>query len=239
MGLLKKILSLFLSTKTALWLLLASLALLAAGAVQMPAMEVYSGLNSVPLFEWLGQSPIPATWWLWGLIAVLALLTLNTLACGADSLVRKRQGRHWLLVISPQVIHAAFLFILLAHLISSAGARHWGAVAGEGTKLLLPNGMVMEVRKVNIGFTPSGFPLDWRADVAYYGQDGQKLGDDFLAPNRPSFRRGLGVYIKDVRPGRVLLEVSREPGAPWALAGGVLFTLGSCALLALKVGREK
>lgn len=239
MGLLRKVSSLFLSTKTALWLLLASLALLAAGAVQMPAMEAYSALNSMPLFEWLRQSPLSATWWLWGIIGVLSLLTLNAIICGADSLIRKRQGRQWLLVISPQAIHAGFLFILLAHLVSSAGARHWGAVAGEGTRFVLPNGTVMEVREIDISFSPSGFPHDWRADIAYYERDGRKLGDDFIAPNRPSFRRGIGLYIKDVRPGLVRLEASREPGAPWALAGGVLFTLGTGALLALKVRREK
>jgi cytochrome c biogenesis protein ResB len=37
----------------------------------------------------------------------------------------------------------------------------------------------------------------------------------------------------------VLLEVSREPGAVWALVGGILFMTGTIALLVLKMKREE
>lgn len=236
---LKSFLNFFLSLRTGVLLLLAMLVLLVFGAVQMPAMHEYGDMNSLPLFEWLVKSPFRATWWLWGTIGLLSLLTANTLLCSVESLIKKRKGRQWLFIISPQVIHIGFLFILFAHLMSSSGGQRWNAVAGEGMRLSLPNQTVLQVKRIDLSISRSGFPVDWRADIAYYGRKGRKLMDDFLAPNRPSFHRGLGVYIKEARPGAVLLEVSREPGAPWALAGGVLFTLGTVALSALKVRRER
>jgi hypothetical protein len=36
-----------------------------------------------------------------------------------------------------------------------------------------------------------------------------------------------------------LIEVSREPGAPYALAGGLLFLTGMFSLLLLKIRREE
>jgi hypothetical protein len=54
-------------------------------------------------------------------------------------------------------------------------------------------------------------------------------------------RDGIGVYIKTVKMSPfpvAMIEVSREPGAPWALAGSVLFLAGMVSLLAFKITRE-
>jgi hypothetical protein len=228
----------FFSLRMAVWLLLAQLILMVAGAVQMPAMPEYGTMNALPLFEWLAGNPASVTWWIWGLIGLLALLTANTILCSVESVVKKRERRNWLLVISPQVIHIGFLFVLLAHLVTSAGARHWQAMAGEGMSLRLPNQTVMKVEDIDVTMSAYRFATDWRIDIAYAAADGRKLGDDYLAPNRPSFHEGLGVYAKEVKPGVVLLEVSREPGALWALIGGVLFTAGTVSLFLYKIRKE-
>jgi cytochrome c biogenesis protein ResB len=36
-----------------------------------------------------------------------------------------------------------------------------------------------------------------------------------------------------------MIEVSKEPGAPWALVGGILFMLGMVTLLFLKIRQEE
>ena len=69
----------------------------------------------------------------------------------------------------------------------------------------------------------------------------KKIKEDSLSPNSPSFYKGLGIYLKDIQPyplKAVLLEVSKEPGAAWALVGGILFMLGTITLLILKIKRE-
>lgn len=62
-----------------------------------------------------------------------------------------------------------------------------------------------------------------------------------IRPNSPSFQDGFGIYIKTVQSEpfpAALIEVSREPGAFWALVGGVLFLTGMITLLIFKVKRE-
>jgi len=61
-----------------------------------------------------------------------------------------------------------------------------------------------------------------------------------IRPNEPLFHEGLGIYLKHVElyPVRTaVIEIHREPGAGWALAGGILFTVGNMAILALRRGR--
>jgi hypothetical protein len=238
---LKSILAFFLSLRTAVWLIIAQLVLLVIGAVQMPTMDVYGSMNDLSLFKWLLRSPFAATWWMWGLIVFLALLTANTILCSLESLIKKREGRRWLLVISPQVMHIGFLFILLAHLVSAAGSQKWTAVWQEGQALTLPNAQILRVDKVDMAFN-GRYPTDWSADVRFFDQSGLTLRTALLAPNKPAFQAGLGVYLKEVepgRPGRALIEVTNEPGAVWALVGGVLFTFGTIGLIAFKATRER
>lgn len=237
MAVLRKALDLFLSLRTAIWLLLALIAFFLIGAVIMPLRDDYGSMNYFPLFFWLLRNPAGATWWLWGSIGVLALLTANTVLCSVESVIRKRRSRQWLLIISPQIIHVGFAFIVLAHLLSAVGAAKGNVMAGKGANILLPNGTVLKIKEIKVQTGPGGYPADWRAEVEYRS-GGVALKQDFLAPNRPSFFRGLGVYIKEVRRGVALIEVSREPGAPWALAGGALFTLGTVMLFFLKIRRE-
>lgn len=237
---LKKILNFFLSLRTAIWLMLALVLMLFFGAVIMPSREEFSTINSNPLFGWLKDNPLSATWWLWGSIILLSLLTANTLLCSVESLLKKRQHRKWLLIISPQIIHIGFLFILLAHLLSSAGSFKGTGVAYEGAAFLLPNDLTVKVNDINININPLGYISDWTVNIEYFSGS-EKIKEDSLRPNSPSFYKGLGIYLKDIKPypiKAVVLEVSKEPGALWALVGGMLFMFGTITLLILKMRKE-
>ncbi|MEK6653247.1 MAG: cytochrome C biogenesis protein ResB [Nitrospirota bacterium] len=239
-NIISNMLTFFLSLRTAIWLLLGLILMLFFGAVIMPSREEFSTINSNPLFGWLKDNPLSATWWLWGSIILLSLLTANTLLCSVESLLKKRQHRKWLLIISPQIIHIGFLFILLAHFLSSAGSFKSNAVAYEGSAFLLPNNLTVKVNDINININPSGYISDWAVNIEYFSGS-EKIKEDSLSPNSPSFYKGLGIYLKDIQPyplKAVLLEVSKEPGAAWALVGGILFMLGTITLLILKIKRE-
>ncbi len=236
-----KVLDFFLSLKTSVVLMLGLLFFFVAGALVMPVHPAFETINTAPLFQWLNEAPTGATWWLLGSIALLAALVMNTLACSVESVMKKRSGRQWLLVISPQVIHIGFLLMLLGHLVSAYDSFKGTMVARDGTQATLPNGVVMRVSDIDVTLSERGFPLDWRAEVEYF-VDGENVKSDFMAPNRPSFFKGYGAYLKQVRPFPVkaaMVEVTREPGAPWALGGGVIFMVGTIALVGLKMSREK
>jgi hypothetical protein len=227
------------SLRLSLWLLAAQVLLFLAGALQMPLMKEYASMNSMPLFQWMRQAPAAASWWLWASVALISLLALNTVLCGAQSLMTKGAGRGWPHVLPPQVIHLGFLFMMAGHLASSTGAMHLTRPMAEGSAIRLPGGNVMLLRKVEMDMSPRGYPLDWSASLEYYTPEGALIKRDVSAPNRPSFLGGLGVYVKQAAYGGALMEVHREPGTPWALGGGALFTLGTMALIGLKVRRER
>ncbi len=241
MNLLKNIYRFLVSLRTAILLLIALLCLLLYGAVAMPVQKEFQALHEIPLFHWMQEYPVTVTWWLWAAVAVLSLLTANTLLCSIESVFRKRDARQWLLIISPQIIHIGFLFVLLAHLLSSYGGFKGTAFAYRESVFQLPNGLEVRFDDVRADLAPEGYIRDWAADISYYSS-GTQIASDVIRPNAPSLREGLGIYIKEVRiaPFPVaLIEVSREPGAVWALTGGIFFMLGTITLLILKIRREE
>ena len=236
----KKILEFFISLRTAIWLLTALICLLLYGSFVMPAHEEFLALHTVALFDWMQEMPVSISWWLWAAIAILSLLTANTVVCSIESIVRKREARQWLLIISPQIMHIGFLLILLAHLLSSYGSFKAVTFAYRDSVFALPNNLEVRFSQVNAAVDASGYVTDWSADIEYF-KEGRPVAQDRILPNSPSFRGGIGIYIKTVKVSPfpvAMIEVSREPGAPWALAGSTLFMIGMVMLLALKINRE-
>lgn len=236
----RAVIGFFVSLKTSLWLLCLIIVLLLAGAFIMPGERAFQSIHSMPLIEWMGEQPVKSTWWLWASMGLLCVLAANTLLCSIDSIAKKRKVTQWMLLISPQIVHIGFLFMLIAHLASAVGGFKTFAVAAEGTPLEMPDNSVVQIKKIAMSFDSYGYLSDWAVDVEYW-YNGQVMKNDRLMPNKPVFHKGVGVYVKDLRafPSKmVLLEVSREPGATWALVGSILFMTGTIALLFFKMKRE-
>ncbi len=211
-----------------------------AGAVIMPSHRAFLSIHALPLLQWMREQPLSATWWLWCSLALLCVLAANTIFCSVDSVMRKRKATQWLLLISPQVIHAGFLCMLLAHLLSAAGSFRTFEVASEGTLLGLSDTEELHIKTIAVSTDRFGYVTDWAVDVEYM-KEGRIVRGERLLPNSPFFQGGLGVYVKDLRvfPEKlVLLELSREPGAFWALIGGILFMAGTATLLVLRMRQE-
>jgi hypothetical protein len=189
----------------------------------------------MPLFAWLAESPLSLSWWLWATVGLLALLALNTVLCSVESLRTKAGSSRFLAIIAPQVMHAGFLLIVLAHLSSAwGGARHILPVR-EGAVVSFPGGAEVQIAGLRLETGPMGMPTAYSAVVRYPGGD-----TSTVSPNNPVFYRGFGIYLKQVElyPYRAaLIEVHREPGAGLALAGALLFTVGNVVLLAVRRGR--
>ena len=79
--------------------------------------------------------------------------------------------------------------------------------------------------------TPGGSPTSWTTSATRPAASGG------LGPNRPLFVGGTGIYLKSFSfegaPVAVLM-VNKDPGALWALAGSILFAMGSVTVLLLK-----
>lgn len=237
----KRIMDFFFSLRTSLWLLACMLVFMLAGAVIMPAYKEYQQLHEMALFEFLTTQPLDVIWWLWGLIGILVILTVNTLFCSVESLVKKRKVTQWLLLISPQVIHIGFLFMLLAHLLSATGGSQKFVVAQKGSVFSISKDTILRVKDIEIRSDQSGYISNWKVWVEYY-RGSRVIGTDTIAPNAPSLPKGFNINVKNLQAfpyHAVLLQISREPGAFWALVGGILFTAGIVALIILKMKLER
>lgn len=241
MKIFKYILNFFLSLGTTLWLLGLLLVLFFVGAFIMPGNNAFQQLHSMPLFDWIQKQPLKEIWWLWGIIGVLAVIAINTLFCSVESLIKKRKVTHWLLLISPQIIHIGFLFMLLAHLLSAFGASQQNANVMEGSRLRISNDIILKIDKIDIDIDYYGYITDWKVDVKYISGN-ELLQSDRIMPNKPSVFNGININIKNLKPYPqkiALLQLNREPGAMWALAGGILFIIGIVILVAFKRNLEK
>lgn len=230
----------FLSLKTTVWTLFALICVFFAGSYLMPAYkDVHGAMNDRLLFAWVGQVAVEHPWktsWFFASLAGLALLTINTIVCSIQAIKGKWSREDFLLRIAPQIVHLGFLCILLAHLLGAGwGYRISGMLPVEQTATL-PDGVNLYLSDLRPLVDERGNLKDWAAVVALFEND-RRVATGILGPNTPLFYKGMGVYLKsfDLRDRPVaFLMVSRDPGALWALAGSVLFMIGTVIILALK-----
>ncbi len=229
----------FLSLKTTVWILFVLVCLFFVGSYMMPAhRDVFAPMNEDMLVNWVVQTALQnplSTWWFFAALAALVLLTVNTLVCSYQAIRGKWSRSEFFLRIAPQVIHAGFLFILLAHLLSAVSGYKLSGMLPEGAAATLPEGRILGLEKIDVRTDPQGYMTDWTASILIK-EKGSVVGG-VLAPNKPVFHDGIAVYLKtlsfDGGPAAHLLVV-KDPGAVWALVGGILFVIGSSVLLLLK-----
>jgi len=229
------------SLKTTIWLLGLLLVMFLAGAFIMPGRQEFQMIHSMPLFEWMVKQPLSITWWLWGIIAILFILSINTLLCSIESIVKKRRVTQWLLLISPQIIHLGFLFMLIAHLMSAMGGYQRLVPAVEGMVIPLAEDINLRIKDIDITLDYYGYINDWGVEVEYQKVESPAIGS-VIGPNKPFVHAGFNINVRDLRPFPreiILLQINSDPGVIWALMGGILFMTGIIILIALKIKIER
>lgn len=230
---------LLLSLNTGIVLMVILISLLIAGAFIMPYDEAFGLLYVMPLFYWLKEVPLQISWWLIFSIGILGLLTVNTLLCSAESIIKKYIKTDFLLMAAPQIMHLGFLFILLGHLLSSYGSSKELFMVKEGTWLSLPDDSIVEIKEIIIKQDSSGYIAEMGMEIIHHSSNIIRYT---VMPNKPFIYKGTGLYIKTASPYPVkqaIVEISHEPGAMPALIGAMLFAGGNLALLFIKRSREK
>ena len=230
----------FFSLKTAVWTLFALVSLFFIGSYMMPAhREVFAPMNEDILFRWIqdiASVKLGYTWWFFAALAALALLTINTLACSIQAVMGRWSRADFLLRISPQIVHLGFLLILLAHLLGAGWGYKLSGMMPEGAYAPLPEDRALSLREIRVQADARGYPTDWAAEVDLF-ENNVRVATGTLGPNKPLFYNGVGIYLKSLdyeRGPAALMVIARDPGAIWALAGGMLFMLGSAMILVLK-----
>jgi hypothetical protein len=229
---------LLISLELCLGLLALVSVLMATGSFALSG-EYAAAINGMPLLAWLRETPLMVSWWLWGTVILLALLVLNTILCSSDTLWSRRGRGGWSALLAPQLIHAGFLLIVVAHLLSAIGASHSSVEVSEMTLAELPDGSRFGVASIFVATTPEGMPIGFSSELVPDLKS--PAGRVVISPNHPWFSNGYGVYIKQAEAypfKRALLEIHHEPGASMALAGALVFTVGNVLLLMIRSKRE-
>lgn len=232
--------SFFLSLKTTTWTLLALILLFLVGAYMMPRYrDVFGPMNSLLLLQWaaeIGSRHPVLTWWFFGSIIALVTLTINTIVCSVQAVKGRWSRAEFLLRVSPQVIHIGFLLILFAHLIGAVQGYRISGVLPKGAIAGLPEGRALYLREIYTRVDNAGYLMDLSAEV-YLFEDNNKVKVGVIGPNRPLFYRGAGVYLNGLgfkEGDSAIIMVTKDPGSTWALAGAIVFMIGSILLLAVK-----
>lgn len=207
---------------------------MAAGSFSLSG-EYAAAINSMPLMTWLREVPFSISWWLWITVVLLALLVLNTVCCSLETLWSRWNAGAMVSLLAPQLIHAGFLLIVVAHLGSALWSFHDSMEVGEMTLAALPDGRRFGVASITVATTPEGMPLGFSSELV--PDINKPEARVTVSPNHPWFSNGFGVYLKQAEAypyKRALLEVHHEAGAGMALAGALVFTIGNILLVIVR-----
>ncbi len=233
----KKLWDILISLNTVFALFALTIALCLLGSVMLPThLEFFSGIDDSPLFQWLAEAGAPGlTWWVYALVASVALLALSTVACTVDALSR-RSVRGLLHKLSPQVMHLGVLMVMLAHLLTAVFGMRADVQVAKGTRGEVAPGIEVLVSEVSAEVNEAGTSTRWLAELVLY-REGKVIARRALVPAQPVFIDGLGLFFgtfnegDDNRAPSATIRVTHDPGAKWALAGGILVVLGGIGFI--------
>ena len=232
----KSIIKFFLSIKTAYGFLLFFVAVLFYGAFSLPNnLAFFSGIDDEPLFSWLANAKGPGiTWWIYALIAGFSLFAVNTIFCTGDALLFRLNRRDLIAKLSPQVMHAGVLFVMMGHLLTASLGTRLDIDIKKGAVGKIAEQVMLSLEDVKETMDGNGYTVDWDARIRWI-EDGKSSAVSSLRPAHPLYFGAYGIYTRSVSNDRngpsALIRVSRDPGALPALFGGILLTLGGVGFL--------
>jgi hypothetical protein len=231
----KTLINFFLSLKTAFGFFLFFAAVCLYGSLSLSGnLAFFSGIDDAPLFRWLAEAKtFGTTWWIYLFIAALALFAVNTVICTGEALLRL--GRTSLTArLSPQVMHIGVLFIMLGHLLTASLGVKADVDLVNGERRQVSDSAMLELEDVAVREDAAGYPVDWEVSLRWI-EKGRGEVPLRLRPVHPVVIGGFGLFSRSVTVDRkgssALIRLSRDPGAAWALFGGVLLCLGGAGFV--------
>lgn len=230
----RAIINFFLSLKTAFWFFAIFVVLNLIGSLMLPKNLVFfSGIDDMPLFRWLSDSKnIGLTWWIYALIFMLALLAVSTIFCTADALLKRMSKKNIILKLSPQIMHIGVLLIMLGHLLTASIGFKTDVVIKKGEKKTVAENAGFYLEDIKVSKDENGYDTDWEAKLIWFKD--RETEEKVLRPVHPLYFGQIGLYFKSVttEPEQsALIRVSKDPGALWALIGGVLLSIGGIGFI--------
>jgi cytochrome c biogenesis factor len=226
------------STKTALYLMGFSVLIFLAGSVYIPKnLEIFSEINDGPLLYWLtdNMSHLSKTYWIFGQVILMALLSLNMIVCTLEGLIGKFSMKDLFGKHSPHIVHAGILLVLFGHLVSAGFGYKIDVPIKSGENVSI-EGLTIHLEKVNFVQVRGEDQRRWQTALTISGNG--MIINSVVEPAKPVFLNGLGIFVKSAEEsGRAILGVVRDPGVKWEILGAVVFVIGSIGIFWVRYSR--
>ncbi len=236
----KAIARFFISLKTAFGFFFAFVVLAFIGSILLPKnLAFFSGIDDIPLFRWLSDSNnLKLTWWIYTIILMLALLAISTIFCTVEAFLKRLSKKNLILKLSPQIMHMGVLFIMLGHLLTASIGFKMDVLIKKGEKKTVAERATLYLKDIKVQKDENGYDTDWEAKLLW-SEDNEKTNERILRPVHPLYFGQIGLYFKSVtiEPDEsALIRVCKDPGALWALIGGVLLSVGGLGFIYARFG---
>jgi hypothetical protein len=218
------------SINTGLYIFVTAMIFFLLGSLYIPQnLHLFSDVNDMPLFKWLSinSANFIKTYWIYILIILMAVLSLNMVVCMIDDISKRFSPRLIVQKLSPHIIHCGVLIILSGHLISASTGFKKDISIGINEEVIL-NGLRIRAEGVRFDNIKGEDQSRWIVNLLV--NENGVVRRFVLEPSRPAFFR-YGFYAKSAeRSGRLIIGVISDPGAIWEVSGAILFIIGSTGL---------
>lgn len=237
----RKLYNLLISLWTLEGLIAIAVGICLVGSLMLPShLAFFSGIDDTPLFQWLSHEGKPGiTWWIYALITAMGLIALSTALCTMDALLRLKglKGRKDIMRrLYPQFIHLGVLLVMLGYLMTAWVGTREDVLLKEGQAHELPGGISMTLVKVGIDAQKRDYYDDWVAEISIADASRERTAS--LRPVEPVREGNVMLFFKSItlkgkgaETSSALIRIVRDPGAPWALAGGLMVVMGGLAFV--------
>ena len=215
-------------------------------------MDMFAPINDRGFLAWAatwGSESLDITLWLFILVGLMALLSVNTFVCTTDRIITLIRFRHrfksfwrFFLKFGPHVMHYAMLIMFLGYLVSYLySGTHLGKVLLPRKRLTVDQ-ISITLKKIDIDYYEGNrMPhfqrraIQVKATLRFEDKKDKRVGT--LSHNQPALFRGYSVHLRGFGPqyqsmgmgsGRsyITVTVKKDPGMKFYFAGMVFFVLG-------------
>lgn len=185
--------------------------------ITMKSPGLARSLDQAVLLPWLAKNGLPFlshTLWIYILIFLVTLFTVNTVVCTADKIYAIVKSKRPWQAFFPHIVHIGFLVALLGHLAGSAwGFRSYGNTVFKGEVIPVPNekGLSLRLDSSEVKPSPSGDIESLKTRVTLFEDKKEVLTGD-IQINGPLIYRGIAFYHVDQgeTPTGFVLDVDGE-----------------------------
>jgi len=214
--------------------------------------ELFAPINDMGFLVWCktyGFNYLDQTLWLFILVGLLALLSINTFVCTTQRMGRLIKHRRsfpsqfqFVLRLSPHIMHYSMLVMFCGYLISYLGAgTHMGKVLLPGKSISLSSpACTITLKSLDIDYyqgerMPHMERRAINARAFLEIDDGERQKSAVLGYNSPVYFAPISIHLKDFAPETkggmsrnkyIHVIIKNDPGKYYYSSGMLFFTLG-------------